>query len=164
MPHPDRSSCIRARESLIELAMALEERRPPRHVALHLDACESCRAFASTLVATRSAFRHATLLSPELRRQTLHAVARRAARRSTLQWWLLPPAVALGVVLSFVLPLWLTDQLLRPFLGSSPVTVALGLAAVVSQALIAGAAMYVAASLTRRPAAPFGAAGPGGVT
>lgn len=153
MPDPDRSTCSRVRDVLLDQAMALEERPPDAHVVRHLAACADCRAFAGHLATTRGAFRRTTVVGPELRRQTVVAVARHAARRRPPHWWLLPPAVVLGVVLSFALPLWMTEQLLRPLLGASPLTIALGLVAVASQAVLASAALYLSVSLTRRPAA-----------
>jgi len=154
MPDPDPRVCGRVRRSLVERATELVV--PPRsaEVATHLDGCPTCRTFARHLEVARDGFRDAPAVHPALRQRTLAAVARRSPLPRWVPFWTLPAALLLGVVLSFAVPLWLAERVLHPVFGSSPWTLALGLAAVCSQALAAGAAPVLVVALRRRPAGP----------
>jgi hypothetical protein len=128
MVEPPGAECTRAKEKLLERALA----EPPgsaRPVELeaHLERCPSCARYAAALRSAPTLLGGQGLFGSDLRRRTVAAIEARAEAKQRRLAWLLAPAAALVIFLSFALPAWLLSIPLSGLLGSDLLALAVGL-------------------------------------
>jgi hypothetical protein len=111
------AGCRSIRESLLDLALALEEGNPTLAMEEHLRSCPGCSRYRDGLRVAARLQTPDALYTPELRLRTLAAAERCLDRPSWLAPLLLPASTAALAVSSFA-PVWLLTALVRPMLGS----------------------------------------------
>jgi hypothetical protein len=154
--------CAAARDVLIEVALHGRTDTIMAPAAKeHIDRCAACRSYARGLSVIRPAFAAGPpLYTPTLRRRTLAAVAGAGARTpiGTLLAALVPAAAA-GIVVSFVLPVWLSGRLLAALLPTGRLPALAALLVCTLGGLLA-AASGVAAFIALRTGGPAAAPHP----
>ena len=131
MAEPVSPDCRRTRRRLIDHAASDAPGAPrPATVEAHLRDCAACARQATTLDSIPALLAGAPLYDGALHARTLAVVVPRPSARDRRLAWVVAPAGALAVTLSFALPTWLLSIPLSNLLNSQLAALGLALFAV----------------------------------
>jgi hypothetical protein len=128
MVEPPGAECTRAKEKLLDQALTeAPDAAAPAELEAHLARCLPCERYAAGLRSAPALLGGQHLFGADLRRRTVAAIEARAEAKQRRLAWLLAPAAALVIFLSFALPAWLLSIPLSGIVGSDALALALGL-------------------------------------
>jgi hypothetical protein len=130
--------CRKIQARLIELALSSAKSTLSSRIEVHLENCEHCRHYAEGIRAAPLLFQRNSFYSPALKRRTLTAVAGLSRTGDLKLGLLLSVPIALSLLLSFFVQVYLVHLALSKAISTGPILWALSIAVVTTFGVAAG--------------------------